>query len=334
MKIFNLKLTTGFSLLFLCSTLVLHAQQTEEKFVQETKYLLYLPEGYTSDTATRWPLLVFLHGSGERGDDLAKVKVHGPAKLVEQGKKFPFIVVSPQAPLQNGWRVEVLKGMLDDLKKKYRVDNGRVYMTGLSMGGYGTWNFASKYPDDLAAIAPICGGGDPEEAWKMRHLPVWCFHGAKDDVVLPAESERMVDALKKYNANVKYTLYPEANHNSWDSAYGNDSLYTWMLSHTKYRHTERKMLPASLRQFEGTYVNEAKKDTLRLVMENEKLFAKPGKNSIQLKAGAGESFYWDENFSGELIFERDKKKSIVGFLLYAGQQERFKKLTDSALPKK
>jgi dienelactone hydrolase len=334
MKVFNLKFTPIVSLLFLCSTALLHAQQTEEKFVQETKYLLYLPEGYTSDTAARWPLMIFLHGSGERGDDLSKVKVHGPAKLIEHGRKFPFIVVSPQAAMQNGWRVEVLKGMLDDLKKKYRVDNARVYMTGLSMGGYGTWAFASKYPDDLAAIAPICGGGDPEEAWKIRRLPVWCFHGAKDDVVPPSESQKMVDALKKYNANVKYTLYPDANHNSWDSAYGNDSLYSWLLSHKKFRHTEIKVTPASLQEFEGTYVNEAKKDTLRLVMEDEKLFAKPGKNSIPLKAGAGESFYWDENSTGELIFERDKKKSVVGFLLLTGKQDRFKKLPAASSPKK
>ena len=120
------------------------AQQTAEAFVLETKYLLYLPEGYANDTIQKWPLLIFLHGSGESGADLEKVKVHGPPKLIEQGKKFPFIVVSPQAPPQTGWKVEVLKSMLDDLKKKYQVDRDRVYLTGLSMGGFGTWNFSFK----------------------------------------------------------------------------------------------------------------------------------------------------------------------------------------------
>src|SRR5437868_3893266 len=134
---------------FTVSLIFPKAQQTAEKYVQITQYLLYLPDGYATDTAKRWPLMIFLHGSGEAGTDLNKVKAWGPPKLIEAGKKFPFIIVSPQAPPNTGWAVEVLRAMLNDLKQKYRVDNDRVYLTGLSMGGFGTWNYSEKFPDDL-----------------------------------------------------------------------------------------------------------------------------------------------------------------------------------------
>src|SRR5260370_268399 len=110
------------SFLFILSIVFTNAQQTPEKFIQETKYLLYLPDGYANDTTQRWPLVLFLHGSGERGDDVEKVKAWGPPKLIAAGKKFPFIVVSPQAPLNVGWNADVLKALIDDIKKKYRVD--------------------------------------------------------------------------------------------------------------------------------------------------------------------------------------------------------------------
>src|SRR3954465_1590982 len=110
------------AVVFLLSVYLAKAQQTAEKFVQETQFLLSLPDGYATDTTKRWPVLLFLHGSGESGFDLQKVKANGPPKLIEAGKKYPFIVVSPQAPPQAGWKVEVLKGLVDDVRKKYRVD--------------------------------------------------------------------------------------------------------------------------------------------------------------------------------------------------------------------
>ena len=302
------------------------AQQTSESFVQETKYLLYLPEEYAGDTIQKWPLLIFLHGSGESGADLEKVKVHGPPKLIGQGKKLPFIVVSPQAPPQTGWKVEVLKGMLDDLKKKYRVDNDRIYLTGLSMGGFGAWNFSEKYPDEFAAIAPICGGGNPEEVWKLRHMPVWCFHGAKDDVVPPAASQKMMDALKKYNSNVKFTLYPDANHNSWDVTYNNDSLYSWFLSQKKFRHKPVPVQQQLLKEYAGIYINSINSDTIKIELENEKLVAKPGKNTIELKPSSVTNFFWDENSIDEVQFIKNKTGIVSGFILLANEQVEFKKL--------
>ncbi|MCK7555450.1 alpha/beta hydrolase-fold protein [Chitinophaga sedimenti] len=158
--------------------LAVKAQQTAEKFVIETKYLLALPEGYSADTAQRWPLLIFLHGAGETGTDINKVKAHGPAKLIEAGKKYPFIVVSPQTSTY-GWQPDQVYQLLLNLKKQYRVDNDRIYLTGLSMGGFGTWALAIKHPEEFAAIAPICGGGDTTDIWKLRYTPPGVFTGQK-----------------------------------------------------------------------------------------------------------------------------------------------------------
>jgi len=301
------------------------AQQTAQKFVQETQYLLYLPDGYLNDTTTKWPLMIFLHGSGESGVDLEKIKVHGPPKLIEQGKKFPFIVVSPQAPPQTGWQVEVLKAMLNDLRKKYRVDNERIYLTGLSMGGFGTWNMSEKFPDDFAAIAPICGGGDAEKVWQLRHMPVWCFHGAKDDVVPPSSSQKMVDALRKYNPNVKFTLYPDANHNSWEVTYNNDSLYSWLLEQKKFHYQKITLATAALKKYEGAYVNP-QNDTVAIVLENDRLFARPGKESIELKPSSATNFFIDENSIVEISFLNDKKGAVDGFTLFADDKVLFRRV--------
>ncbi|MFT3705390.1 MAG: dienelactone hydrolase family protein [Agriterribacter sp.] len=308
--------------------LISNAQQTAEKFIQETHYLLYLPEGYKNDTTTQWPLMIFLHGSGESGVDLDKVKVHGPPKLIEAGKKFPFIVVSPQAPPQTGWQAETLKAMLDDLKKKYRVDRDRIYLTGLSMGGFGTWDLSEKYPNEFAAIAPICGGGDTSKIWKLRHMPVWCFHGAKDDVVPLASSQRMVDALRPYNPSVKFTIYPEANHNSWEVTYNNDSLYTWLLSQKKFRYTAINPDQKILKEYEGAYLTPGN-DTLRMEIEDGKLYAKPKQGKIELKASSATNFFWNENAIDEVQFVRNKKGVISGFIVLGDDKEEARKIPTS-----
>jgi len=199
-------------LIFFCD---LKAQQKAEQFNITVNYLLYLPQDYVKDTSRLWPVLIFLHGSGEAGNDLQKVKVHGPPKLIEQGKQFPFIVVSPQARENEGWEPQVIIRLIKGIQSKYKVDNEKIYLTGLSMGGFGTWNIASKFPSMFAAIAPVCGGGDTTGVMKLKHVPVWCFHGAKDNIVDPEQSYRMVRALKKYNPDVKLTIYPDANHDSW-----------------------------------------------------------------------------------------------------------------------
>ncbi|HXX64998.1 MAG TPA: alpha/beta hydrolase-fold protein, partial [Bacteroidota bacterium] len=142
------------------------------------RYLLQLPDGY-GQSEEKWPMVLFLHGMGERGSDLELVKRHGPPKLVESGEKFPFILVSPQCPTDEFWSVPVLKSFLDAIEGLYAVDSARRYLTGLSMGGNGAWRMAVAYPNHFAALAPICGWGDPTSLAVLKDLPVWVFHGMK-----------------------------------------------------------------------------------------------------------------------------------------------------------
>jgi predicted peptidase len=195
-------------------------------------YLLFLPQDYEKDKRL-WPLMVFLHGAGERGDNVELVKRNGPPKIVEEKKDFPFILISPQCPQNEWWSFEMLNFLIDEIISQYRVDEDRIYLTGLSMGGYGTWHFAVAYPERFAAIAPICGGGPVGDACKIRGLPVWVFHGARDNVVPIEQSEEMVTALKECGGDVKFTVYPETGHDSWVAAYNNLELYDWFLSHRR-----------------------------------------------------------------------------------------------------
>jgi predicted peptidase len=209
-------------------------RQQEKHFEKEITvqvkldYLLYLPNGYEKEGKS-WPLVLFLHGAGESGQDLNKVKVHGPPKLAAAGKEFPFIVVSPQSP-GRGWDAQTLNALLDDVVANYRVDKDRIYVTGLSMGGFGTWALAAAYPERFAALVPICGGGNSADTKKLANIPIWVFHGAKDNVVPPSRSESMVKALKEAGAkNLKFTLYPDANHDSWTETYNNPEMWDWLL---------------------------------------------------------------------------------------------------------
>lgn len=190
-------------------------------------YLLALPRNY--DQQDSWPLVLFLHGAGERGDDLELVKQHGPPKLISEGKDFPFIVVSPQCPKDLWWEPIELTALLDQIVKTHKVDEDRVYVTGLSMGGFGTWRLAAFTPDRFAAIAPICGGGEPYWARRFSHLPTWAFHGAKDQAVPLERSQKMIDAMKEKGGEPKLTVYPEAGHDSWTETYNNPEFYEWLL---------------------------------------------------------------------------------------------------------
>ena len=196
--------------------------------------MLYLPPDYKK-ADKKWPLILFLHGAGERGNNLNLVKKHGPTKLIEQGKTFDFIIVSPQCPSEIWWpeRLDVLITLLDEIEAKYHVDTNRVYLTGFSMGGFGTWSLSARYPQRFAAIAPICGGGGRYTSYRLKDVPVWAFHGAKDTVVPVEESKQMVDAVNARGGNAKLTIYPDADHDSWTQTYDNPELYQWFLSHCK-----------------------------------------------------------------------------------------------------
>ena len=212
-----------------------HHPQVFEKEITRTvscKYLLFLPEGFGA-TKKQWPLILFLHGMGQWGSDLEKVKKLGLPKIVESKKDFPFIVVSPQCPENEIWSNDVLINLIDEVICRNPVDVDRVYITGLSMGGGGTWHLACEYPDRFAAIAPVCGWGSPEKACNLKNVPVWAFHGAKDKVIPIESSKQMVQAVKDCGGNAKLTVYPAAGHDSWTDTYNNEELYNWLLEHRR-----------------------------------------------------------------------------------------------------
>ena len=249
---YNLVLLTLLWSLAGCSTTpnppAMKPGQTAQKFQLERRqllaanYLLFLPEGYGADPAKKWPLILFLHGAGERGNDVWLVAKHGPSKIDTGATNFPFIVISPQCPAGENWSDDLLLALLDETESKYAVDLHRVYLTGLSMGGFGTWSLGVSHPDRFAAIAPICGGGDfikvylaaEQHKAALTSLGVWAFHGAKDPVVPIEESQRMVDYLKKIGvAEVKLTVYPDAQHDCWTQTYANPELFSWFLQHSR-----------------------------------------------------------------------------------------------------
>ncbi|MCF7569435.1 dienelactone hydrolase family protein [Sabulilitoribacter arenilitoris] len=292
------------------------AQQTNEKFIIEEQYLKYLPEQYEDDLEKKWPLLIFLHGSGERGTDIEKVKVHGPPMLAEKGKQFPFIIISPQA--KTGWDEDVLYQMITDFIAKNRVDTDRIYLTGLSLGGHGTWNLAQKHPEMFAAIAPICGWGNVEEAWKLRHMPVWCFHGGLDTVVPVSASEDMINALKPINPNVKFTIYPETYHDSWIQAYGDSKLYEWFLRQKKYTHKAIDLPLKTLKQYVGEYDFEMGnyKTKSMVTIENGNLIMKTGQRTTTLIPSSEDTFFIDKNQQTEFKFIKNEAGNVDKILLY------------------
>ncbi len=199
------------------------------------EYLLYLPPEYEADLARRWPVVFFLHGSGERGDDLERVKLYGLPKRIEQGQAFPFIIVSPQCQVNERWaeHVPALDGLYAEIVSRYRVDLERVYLTGLSMGGQGSWRWAVERPERFAALAPICGLSYPNKGCVLKNMPVWAFHGAKDSVVPLSNSVEMVEAIKACGGQARLTIYPEAEHDSWTETYENPALYRWLLEQSR-----------------------------------------------------------------------------------------------------
>ncbi len=211
-------------------------ESLQEKLGVSRNYqrLVRLPDDYDQKPGARWPLILFLHGSGERGNDLEKVKKWGPiSSYLDQGHSLPFIVAAPQCPAGEWWDVAELSRLLDELEKTYRVDPKRIYVTGLSMGGYGTFDLAASYPERFAAIAPLSGGGNPALAERLRHMPTWIFHGGEDPVVPTRYSIDIADAMKRLGAPVKLTIYPGEGHGGWDKTYADPALYAWFLQHSR-----------------------------------------------------------------------------------------------------
>lgn len=201
-------------------------------------FQLFLPQGYAADTGKQWPLLIFLHGSGERGDDVAKVKVHGPPKIADRDPAFPFILVSPLLGADQDWDIERLDRLLDHVSRRYRVDRSRIYLTGLSRGAHASWRWTIAQPRRFAALAAVAGRGNAGEACRLMDLPVWAFHGDRDDVVVPEGSFAMARAIRACGGRkVRLSIYPDLGHNAWDPAYDDPKLYEWLLA--------QRMIPAT-----------------------------------------------------------------------------------------
>lgn len=197
----------------------------------EIRYFVFVPENY--DGEKKLPLMLFLHGAGERGDDLEVVKKWGPPKIASSDSSFPFILISPQCPKEQRWNPKLLAHLVDEVAGELSVDKSRMYCTGLSMGGYGTWAMLAEYPNLFAAAIPVCGGGDPNSVRKFTHVPVWAFHGDADETVPVERSQQMVEAIKAAGGSVKYTEYEGVGHNSWSQAYSTKEIYSWLMEHER-----------------------------------------------------------------------------------------------------
>jgi predicted peptidase len=194
-------------------------------------YLIFEARGGTAGQ----PLLLFLHGSGESGTELERVKVHGPPKLFPRFGLDRFSVVAPQCPDETvGWDPARLATFVAEVVEQIRADASRVYVTGLSMGGTGALDLAAEIPDRIAAATILCGEGDPAKATQLRGLPLWLFHSAADGAVTVDHGDRLFDALRALNAPVTYTRYRDADHGqTWERAYGSPLMYDWFLQHVR-----------------------------------------------------------------------------------------------------
>ncbi len=194
------------------------------------KYITRYPRGYKD--GDRCPVIVFLHGSGTRGDDLDMVKSNCFFPVTEKIENFPFITIAPQCCAKTWFDVfERLRELLYHVYDESYTDKARVYIMGTSLGGYGTWQTCISMPEIFAAAAPICGGGMPSQTCEMVNVPVWAFHGDRDDAVYIEEARFMVDELNKSGGNGKLTVYEGKGHCIWEETYAREDLYEWFLSH-------------------------------------------------------------------------------------------------------
>jgi predicted peptidase len=205
-------------------------------------YYAYLPEDHYLHPNEKFPLLIFLHGSGEKGNgstELSRVRAHGPPRLIQNGRDLPFIVISPQLPAsQGGWPTGLVDELIDKAIVNYHVDTTRMYVTGLSLGGYGAWAYAVAKPGRLAAVVPIAGAGSTGQACNLRGVPAWAFHGDADGTVSVSGSVNMVAAINACapppSVLAQLTIYPGVGHDSWTRTYdgtaGHD-IYAWMLQY-------------------------------------------------------------------------------------------------------
>lgn len=219
----------------------MQAQHFQKTLSREASlhYFLYLPPAY--DGTHPFPLLLFLHGGGERGSDLEMLKANGIPRLIAEGQHFPFVIAAPQCPLPYRWpdQIDSLAALVEDLAASYCVDRHRIYVTGLSQGGCGTWFLGMRYPHLFAALLPVCGYrpytyGYKEKSLPLRDMPIWTFHGALDEVVEVSETDKLVAGLREHGSAIRYTRFEDANHSGcWERVYAMPEIYDWLLQQAR-----------------------------------------------------------------------------------------------------
>lgn len=209
----------------------------QELTLGKLKYVIKYPENFSNDK--KYPIIFFLHGAGTRGDNVNKLVRNAYFILTDKHKEFPFVSIAPLCN-ENTWfdMLESLRELVIEITKLPFADKKRIYMMGASMGGYATWQLAMSMPEFFAAIVPICGGGMYWNAGRLVNIPVWAFHGGKDDAVLPEESVKMVEAVKKYGGEAKLTIYPENGHDAWSDTYSNPDVFAWLLENENKSENE------------------------------------------------------------------------------------------------
>jgi predicted peptidase len=223
----------------------------KDKDGRQLPYRLMKPDGY--DAGKKYPLVVFLHGAGERGTDNAKQMTHGVPQFAskENRAEYPCFLIAPQCPANVKWvdvdwsaashtipkemtePARLTIELIEAIAKEFSIDKKRIYITGLSMGGFGTWDLVARYPDLFAAAVPVCGGADEATAEKIKNLPIWAFHGGKDGVVKTVRSRNIIAALEKAGGKPKYVEYPNIGHDAWNPAYKDAEMFKWLFAQTK-----------------------------------------------------------------------------------------------------
>jgi len=227
---------TRLTIIFILLTLICGTSLSQTKTKVNYNYLLYLPKNYSTQNK-KYPLVIYLHGGSQKGNDLNKLKTYGMPYLVDKGQNFKFIIVSPQCPDNKYWSTENwFDSLYAELIAKYRIDTNRIYVTGISMGGYGTYIVAMDFPEKFAAIVPLCGGindSDTSRVCNLSKIPIWTFHGTADDKISITETERVANKLKKSNGNIKFTRLKNEGHEIEYLYQNKPQIYKWLLRHRK-----------------------------------------------------------------------------------------------------
>ncbi|HUX96162.1 MAG TPA: prolyl oligopeptidase family serine peptidase [Bacteroidales bacterium] len=295
----------------------INAQQIEQQSVIETDYLIYFPPGYDAESDKKWPMLIYLHGAGLMDRSIAGLKNDCLPYYLGHDLVLPFIVASPVCKT-NGWNVTILNFLLEDILDKFNIDEDKIYITGHSMGGFGTWDWAMMNPEKFAAIVPVSGCSNSRDnisAWKLRNMSIWVFHGETDNIVGIQCNNEMVDELRKFSQKVKFTVYPKRGHDTWEQTYKNEDMFKWLIEQDRRNNVP---VPVNLDKrifinYSGQYLFD--RDTLKIGYTGDKQYLQlPNGKQINLLPESEFIFSFEENPFVGIMFQKEQDK-ITGFII-------------------